>query len=136
MVEKYEMDPIEILPKVKETRDRRPSLMLQEVIETDEIAHTIFEKVPLAVADFKSEVEKAGISKKIQTENCKMKKTMKTQKIVTDTKVEITFPVEMMDNPNLFEIRHQSDGTIEHHAKKHHINPKSLKTVHLTVFNF
>lgn len=110
MVEKYEMDPIEILPKVK--KQIKTSFEAQEVIETDEIAHTIFEKVPLAVADFKSEVEKAGISKKIQTENCKMKKTMKTQKIVTDTKVEITFPVEMMDNPNLFEIRHQSDGMI------------------------
>ena len=108
--EKYEMDAVEALNKVKQmTRDR---IEEQEEIHIDEIAESVFEEVPFAADEFCSRMKEKGLDQAVSTEKVKMKKSSGVQRIKTDTDVEIIFPIEYMTEQDKLEIVHENDGTI------------------------
>ena len=53
-----------------------------------------------------------GIRGTVSTQSVKMPKSAAMQKLKTDTNIEITFPVEYMEEPDKFEVIHLDDGTI------------------------
>ena len=108
--EKYEMDPIEAVPKVK--RMMKEAISEQEDIQIDEIAETVFREVPFAADEFISQMAQKGISGKVSTAAVKMPKAAQMQRLKTDTNVEIIFPVEYMEEPDKFRLIHLDDGTI------------------------
>ena len=108
--EKYEMDPIESLPKVK--RLIKEAVSEQEDLQVDEIAETLFHEVPFAADEFVSQMAQKGIRGTVSTQSVKMPKSAAMQKLKTDTNIEITFPVEYMEEPDKFEVIHLDDGTI------------------------
>lgn len=108
--EKYEMDPIESLPKVK--RLIKEAVSEQENLQVDEIAETLFHEVPFAADEFVSQMAQKGIRGTVSTQSVKMPKSAAMQKLKTDTNIEITFPVEYMEEPDKFEVIHLDDGTI------------------------
>lgn len=110
MSEKYELDPIKVLPKMKQMM--KEAVECQAEIEVDEIAETIFHEVPYAKELFVEEVKKAGIMPKVSTEHHHLAKSGKVQKFMTDSKIEIILPVEYMSEKDKFEIIEHADGTI------------------------
>lgn len=110
MSEKYEIDEVELMPKMK-------SIMLDNVekqipIQTEEIANLLFAEKPLAKAEFKDELKKKGVPNEVQVEYVKPAKIEKVQKIKTDKGIEISIPIDYMNSKEFVEFKNQEDGTI------------------------
>lgn len=110
MGEKYEIDEVELMPKMK-------SIIMDNVekqipIQTDEIANLLFADKPLAQTDFRDELKKKGVPNEVQVEYVKPAKIERVQKIKTDKGIEISIPVDYMNSKEFVEFKNQEDGTI------------------------
>ena len=105
--EKYDLDEVEIVPKMKSMLV--DSASMQQSLSVDDVAQVLFSS-PLAQADFKEEIKKQGIPEKIEMEY--VKPAEKVQKIKTDKGIEIIIPVDYMNSKEYVEFRNHPDGTI------------------------
>ena len=110
MSDKYEMDEVDIVPKMK-------SMLVDNIenskpIQIDEIAEELFAEKPLAKAEFKEALKKQGVPTAIEVEYVKPTRSDKVQKIKTDKGIEIIIPVDYMNTKEFVEFKNQPDGTI------------------------
>lgn len=110
MADKYDLDEIEIIPKMK-------SILMENVdhqtpIHIEDIASVLFADKPLAKEDFKEELRKQGVQNDIAVEYVKTSKAEKVQKIKTDKGIEIIIPVDYMNTKEFVEFKNLPDGTI------------------------
>jgi hypothetical protein len=63
-------------------------------------------------------VRKAGVYRAIPMEDTYVEKHFRTQKIKTDTGIELNFPSEMFNNKEMMEFINNPDGTISIVIKK------------------
>ncbi len=123
LTEKYDLDEVSVVPKLK-------SMVVDNIttstpIQIDEIADEVFMDQPLARDEFKAELKKQGIPKKIAVENVKPTRSEKVQKIKTDKGIEIIIPVDYMNSKEFVEFYTQPDGTISIQLKNiNHITSK------------
>lgn len=110
VVEKYELEDIVILPKMKQMI--KESLDSQVEIDLHEMAVQLFPDKRIIQDEFQDEVIKRGIEPKIAVENIKQTKQMKVQRFSTDTGIELIIPIEVMSKKEIVEIINQPDGTI------------------------
>ena len=110
MSEKYQIDEVKLLPKMKKMIV--DSIDSNTKINIEQMADTLFDDYPLAKSDFKDEIRKKGIEKEIKVENKKVTKSNKLQKITTDTGIEISFPIDYIDSKDMIEFKNNPDGTI------------------------
>lgn len=106
---KYAMDEIEIMPKLKNALKESVD---EKAIVLEEVASSVFTANAPAQQDFKEEVKKAGIKENFAVENVRIAKSDKTEKIRTDQGIEISIPVEYMESHEYFEIIHEPSGSI------------------------
>lgn len=109
IAEKYELNDMKILPKMKQ-------LIVESVesntdLETDTVASVLFENQPMIKTEFKEELLKSGIDT-ISMEHGKTTKAEKMQKIKADNGIEINVPIHFMDSKEYIEFSTASDGTI------------------------
>lgn len=109
--EKYEMNTTQALTTMK--RITKEHVEEQEELLVEEMAEEIFHEVPYAAEAFCAQMQENGVRETIPLEGVIIRKKMSTQSIKTDTGIEITFPVEYMDETDKLEIVHQPSGTIE-----------------------
>lgn len=110
VVEKYELDEVSILPKMKQMI--KESLDSNIDIDIHEMAVELFPEKPMIQDEFKQEVKNKGIEDKIQVENVKQTKQMKVQRFKTDSGIELIIPIECLYQKDLIEIVNNPDGTI------------------------
>lgn len=110
MINKYELDEVAILPKMKQLI--KESLDSNVEIDIQEMAVELFPERRMIQDDFKQEVLEQGIKPKIQVENVKQTKQMKVQRFKTDSGIEVIIPIECMSQKELVEIINNPDGTI------------------------
>ena len=110
MSDKYDLDNIEIIPKMKSIIV--DNVEQQKPISIDEIASVLFENKPLIQDDFKEEIKKQGIPEQIDVEHVKTTKSQKVQKIKTDKGIEVIIPIDYMNSKDFVEFKNQPDGTI------------------------
>ncbi len=108
LTEKYEMDTTLALTKMKQVA--KEHVEEQEELRMETIAQEVFEEVPFAADEFCARMKQAGIQESVALENVKVRKAMSMQRIKTDTGVEITFPIEYMEESDKLEIVHARDG--------------------------
>lgn len=109
-VKEYELNEVEILPKMKQII--KENVEAQSDIQIEEVAQVLFEDRPQAKAKFKEEVQNQGIKKPVSVENVKSTKAEKVQKIRTDKGIEVIIPVDYMNSTDYIEFTNLPDGTI------------------------
>ncbi len=110
MIDKYELDEVAILPKMKQLI--KESLDSNVEIDIQDMAAELFPERRMIQDDFKQEVLDQGIKPKIQVENVKQTKQMKVQRFKTDSGIEVIIPIECLSQKDLVEIINNPDGTI------------------------
>lgn len=110
MSDKYDLDSMEIMPRMKSII--MDNVEAQKPINIEEVATVLFAEKPLAKDDFKEELRKQGVQKDIDVEYVKPTKSEKVQKIKTDKGIEIIIPVDYMNAKEFVEFKNQPDGTI------------------------
>lgn len=110
LVDKYELDELEVMPKVK--RIINENVSAQTPINIEEVADLLFASKPLAKGDFKEELKTQGVQKDIAVEYVKPTKSDTVQKIKTDRGIEISIPIDYMNSKDFVEFVNHGDGTI------------------------
>lgn len=110
LTHKYNLDEIKTTTALKTMI--KDSVLEENKINTEEIADVVFESNMLAKNEFKDEIKKSGISECLMVENVKPSKKEKTQKIKTDNGIEITIPVDFMNEREFVEFVTESDGRL------------------------
>lgn len=83
-----------------------------DTISTEELAENIFSESPIMREAFEKKIEEKEIPKDIKIEKASAVRASKSQKIKTDTGIEITVPVEYFEDDRYIEFINNNDGTI------------------------
>ena len=81
-------------------------------IDMKEIAEEVFYQTPEAKLAYVAEIENQGIEKPVQNSNWVKMPLKKTQKIKTDTGIEITIPLDYYNNKDYIEVINMPDGRL------------------------
>lgn len=81
-------------------------------IDIDNLAKGFFKDSYEIQREYAENVRKAGVSIGITMEDSYVQKHFRTQKIKTDTGIELNFPSEMFNNKDMMEFINNPDGTI------------------------
>lgn len=123
LAKKYELDEVEIVPKVKKLV--KENVEAQTDIKLEEIAEVLFDEKPLIKKEFTDELQRKGFTKDISVENMRPARSEKVQKLRTDNGIEIIIPVDFMNSKEYIEFSNAADGTISIRLKN--INKLSSK---------
>lgn len=110
MVEKFELNEVEIIPKMKQIV--KENVESNTPVSVEEIATMLFPEKEHIKSTFEEELRKKGIEKEIAVEYTKQTKAEKVQKIKTDKGIEISIPVDYMNTKDYVEFINNPDGTI------------------------
>lgn len=83
-----------------------------DTISTEKLAENIFSQSPIMKDAFEKKIEEKEIPKDIKIERTSAVRASKSQKIKTDTGIEITVPVEYFEDDRYIEFINNPDGTI------------------------
>lgn len=83
-----------------------------DTISTQELAENIFSESPIMQEAFEKKIEEKEIPKDLKIEKTSAVRASKSQKIKTDTGIEITVPVEYFEDDRYIEFINNNDGTI------------------------
>ncbi|WP_405353087.1 nucleoid-associated protein [Ruminococcus sp.] len=83
-----------------------------DTISTEQLAENIFSESPIMQEAFEKKIEEKEIPKDIKVEKTSAVRASKSQKIKTDTGIEITVPVEYFEDDRYIEFINNNDGTI------------------------
>lgn len=123
IVDKYDMNEMEILPKMKGIIQE--NVTAQTPINIEEVANILFVDKPLAKSEFKEELKTKGVEKDVEVEYVKPTKADVVQKIKTDRGIELIIPIDFMNSKDLVEFQNNPDGTISIQLKNiMHISSK------------
>ncbi len=109
----YAENPSIALAKVKHAM--KESAKQEMPFAIDEIAEDLFGNHPQQEAmrqTFQQKVKEKELPKEVEIEPVSISRKLKNQKIKTDTGIELTFPIEYFQNPDLIEFINHPDGTI------------------------
>jgi hypothetical protein len=81
-------------------------------VDIDNLAKGLFRDSFEIQKEYAENVRKAGVSTGITMEDAYVEKHFRTQKIKTDTGIELNFPSEMFNNKDMMEFINNPDGTI------------------------
>lgn len=102
---KYDLDLQETLPELKS------AFADCDFLEVEEVAKTVFEKLPAAKEEFRIQVENAGVKESIPFETSKLPKKDRTLRLVTESGIEIVIPSVCLKRKDKVEIINHADGT-------------------------
>lgn len=85
---------------------------VSELLSLEELGKEIFADASEQQRSYASLVEEAQLPKEIEVSKSLAVKTGRSQKIKTDTGIELSFPVEYFSNPDFIEFINNPDGTI------------------------
>ncbi len=121
----------DVVTEVAEKCDENPTLLLSEyknylkqnaeesdTITTQDLAVHVFAKTPKMQDTFLSASLEHEIPQEVRVPQAAVRTAMKNQKIKTDTGIELIFPTEYFQNPELIEFINHPDGTISIEIKK------------------
>lgn len=83
-----------------------------DTISTQKLAENIFSESPIMQEAFEKKIEEKEIPKDLKIEKTSAVRASKSQKIKTDTGIEITVPVEYFEDDRYIEFINNNDGTI------------------------
>lgn len=106
----FDENPTLLLPKVKQTIRR--SAEAERPLDVAAAAEEIFRDAPEMQKAFMKKTEESEIPKEIELPSKTASRRMKNQRIRTDTGIELSFPVEYTEHPDLIEFINEPDGTI------------------------
>ncbi|MDF2522736.1 MAG: 37-kD nucleoid-associated bacterial protein [Clostridiales bacterium] len=86
--------------------------------EIDRLARGAFKDSREIQEEYKEQIYKSGISEKVSMDPSYVEKKVMTQKLKTDTGIEINFPSAFYNNKEMIEIINNPDGTISILIKK------------------
>lgn len=115
----------EVVKEVAVACDENPTILLsryknyvsngleeKDTINTEDLAANVFSDSEKLQDTFISTSLEHEIPKEVNVPSPSVKRSMKNQKIKTDTGIELTFPTEYFENPNMIEFINHEDGTI------------------------
>lgn len=102
---KYDLDLQETLPELKS------AFADCDFLEVEEVAKTVFDKLPAAKEEFRIQVENAGVKNSIPFESERLPKKDRTVKLVTESGIEIVIPSACLKRKDKVEIINHPDGT-------------------------
>lgn len=83
-----------------------------DTISTEQLAENIFSESPIMREAFEKRIEEKEIPRDFKIEKTSAVRASRSQKIKTDTGIEITVPVEYFEDDRYIEFINNSDGTI------------------------
>lgn len=110
VIEHHELDKLEMVPAFE--RVIKETINEGKDIDMKEIAEEVFYQTPEAKLAYVAEIENQGIEKPVQNSNWVKMPLKKTQKIKTDTGIEITIPLDYYNNKDYIEVINMPDGRL------------------------
>lgn len=108
LTDKYDLDELETIPALKSALMESVE---EEKLEPQEIAQSVFKENELAKQDFLYEMKEYGIDTML-LENVKPAKSEKTQKIMTDSGIELIIPIDYMKSKEMIEFVTEENGKL------------------------
>ena len=125
------MDVQEVVSEVAEKCDENPTILLSryknyvqnalqetDAVSVEDLALHVFNDSKKLQDTFISTSMEHDLPQQLPVSSHTVRSTMKNQKIRTDTGIELTFPTEYFENPDLIEFINHPDGTISIEIKK------------------
>ena len=125
------LDVQEVVSEVAEKCDENPTILLSKYksyvqnalqetdsISTQDLAVNVFNDSEAMQDTFISTSLEHELPQQLPITQSNVRSSMKNQKIRTDTGIELTFPTEYFENPELIEFINHPDGTISIEIKK------------------
>ena len=125
------LDVQEVVSEVAEKCDENPTILLSryknyvqnalqetDSISTQDLAVNVFNDSEAMQDTFISTSLEHELPRQLPITQSNVRSSMKNQKIRTDTGIELTFPTEYFENPELIEFINHPDGTISIEIKK------------------
>jgi nucleoid-associated protein YejK len=110
VVEQHELNKLEIIPAFE--RVIKETINEGEDINLKEIAEEVFFEAPEAKSLFIAEVESHGIDQPVTNQNYVKMPLKKTQRLRTDTGIEISIPLDYYNNKEFIEVVNMPDGRL------------------------
>ena len=85
---------------------------VSEVLDPVELGQQVFAESPILRQEYLQEVDQAGIDGTVKIDRNLAIKTGRTQKIKTDTGIEISIPIDYFQNKDYVEFINHPDGTL------------------------
>ena len=125
------LDVQEVVSEVAEKCDENPTILLSryknyvqnalqetDAVSVEDLAVHVFNDSKKLQDPFISTSMEHDLPQQLPVSSHTVRSTMKNQKIRTDTGIELTFPTEYFENPDLIEFINHPDGTISIEIKK------------------
>ena len=125
------LDVQEVVSEVAEKCDENPTILLSryknyvqnalqetDAVSVEDLAVHVFNDSKKLQDTFISTSMEHDLPQQLPVSSHTVRSTMKNQKIRTDTGIELTFPTEYFENPDLIEFINHPDGTISIEIKK------------------
>lgn len=125
------LDVQEVVSEVAEKCDENPTILLSryknyvqnalqetDAVSVEDLALHVFSDSEKLQDTFISTSMEHDLPQQLPVSSHTVRSTMKNQKIRTDTGIELTFPTEYFENPDLIEFINHPDGTISIEIKK------------------
>ena len=108
VIRNHDLDKLEVVPTFE--RVMKETINEGKDIDIKEIAEEVFYQAPEIKDSYIAEIENHGIEKPVQNANWVKMPIKKTQKIKTDTGIEITIPLDYYNNKDYIEVINMPDG--------------------------
>ena len=110
VIELHELDKLAVVPMLE--RAIKETINEGNDIDLKEIAEEVFYDTPEAKLTYFTGIENQGIDKPVLNQNAVKMALKKTQKLKTDTGIEITIPLDYYNNKDYIEVMNMPDGRL------------------------
>ena len=110
VAKEHDLDKLEIIPAFE--RVIKEIVNEGKDIDLKEIAEEVLYQEPVAKMAYVSEIENSGIDQPVLNQNFVKMALKKTQKLKTDTGIEITIPLDYYHNKDYIEVINMPDGRL------------------------
>lgn len=110
IAEEYDENPAILLSRVKNYISE--TVKEGEPVNTEKMAEEVFDAKPEMAKAFLNSVQKHELPKEVELSAASVSRSMRRQRIATDTGIELAFPAEYFRNHDFIEFVNHEDGTI------------------------
>ena len=110
IIDQHELNKLEMIPALE--RVIKETINEGNDIDLKEIAEEVFFQAPEAKLSYLTEIENQGIKNPVVNQNHVKMPLKKTQKLKTDTGIEITIPLDYYNNKDFIEVVNMPDGRL------------------------
>jgi len=110
VVEDHKLDKLQLIPAFE--RVIKETVNEGEDLDMGAIAEEVFFEAPEARTAYVEEMKELGIDKPVINQSYVKMPLRKTQKLVTDTGIEITIPLDYYNNKEFIEVTNTPDGRL------------------------